>query len=88
MILLQSFFAGILAITTVLATSEIGHYVQNVSDFNYTVSQLDWYRYPIKIQRMLVPVLIFVQKPVVIQFFGSFSSSREQFKKVRFVRKL
>lgn len=52
------------------------------SDMNDALDKIDWYLYPIEIQRMLVPVMIYSQKPALLEFFGSIACSREQFKKV------
>lgn len=44
--------------------------------------QIDWYRLPYDLQRMLPTILIFSQESLIIEFFGSVACSREQFKKV------
>lgn len=44
--------------------------------------QLDWYLYPDKMKQMLPTIFCMLQKPVIFECFGSFSSSRESFKKV------
>lgn len=65
-------------------TSEIGHRLHNAFDeIDDAICQLEWYQYPIEIQRILPLIMTYTQKPVVINFFGSFSCSREQFKRVR-----
>ena len=77
-------FLGIMALNLVFVTCEIGQRVSNnCCGIEEEMVQLDWYLYPIKIQRMFIPMMIYVQKPVEIEFFGSFSCSREQFKQVR-----
>lgn len=47
-----------------------------------TINQFDWYLYPIEIQHLLVPIIMYAQKPVEIAFFGSITCNREQFSKV------
>lgn len=82
---MESIFYGILAIALVFAVCAIGQKLSNTfTDIVDVTCQLDWYLYPMKIQRSLIPILTYVQKPVVIEFFGSFSCSAEQFKKVKF----
>lgn len=84
MVLLESIFLGIFALNLVFATCEIGQRVSNnCSGIEEEMVHLDWYLYPIEIQRMLIPVMIYIQKPVEIVFFGSLACSREQFKQVR-----
>lgn len=83
--LLESICYAILAIALVFATCEIGHRLENTfNEINYAFcQQLEWYYYPIEVQRMLVQTLIYTQQPVAIKFFGSIACSREQFKGVR-----
>lgn len=82
--LLQSIFYGVLAIALVFGACKIGQRLSNTfNEINVAFCQLQWYLYPLEIQQTLVPTLIYVQQPVVIEFFGSISCSAEQFKKVR-----
>ena len=84
--LLQSIVVGLLSMTMVFFACEIGQRATNAySDIEDEIIQLDWYLYPIEIQRKLVPLLIYIQKPVQIEFFGSVSCSRMQFKKVKYM---
>lgn len=46
------------------------------------IGELDWYAFPIEIQKMLPIVLIDSQKPIAIRCFGSIFCGREIFKKV------
>ena len=81
--LLQSIFYGVLAIALVFSTCEIGQNLTNTfNEIEDAVYILDWYLYPIEIQQMLIPIMIYMQEPVFIKFFGSISCSEEQFKKV------
>lgn len=42
--------------------------------------QLDWYLFPIELQRMYPMILAFIQEPIEITFFGSMPCGRELFK--------
>lgn len=45
--------------------------------------QLDWYLFPIEIQRIMQMSLIFTQQPFAVYCFGSITCDRETFKSVR-----
>lgn len=47
-----------------------------------TMDTIDWYLYPIEIQRMLPAIMIATQKPIYVELFGSITASRETFGKV------
>lgn len=82
-VLLDSLFLGLIAVFFVFVSCEINQRAEigfNIID--ETIGQLDWYRYPNNVQRMMVPVLIYAQKPAAIMVFGSISCDRAQFKKV------
>ena len=82
--LLESIFYGIWILSLVFIACEIGQRVSNnCSSFENEIIEFDWYLYPIGIQRMLISLIIYAQKPVVFEFFGSMVCSREQFKKVQ-----
>lgn len=59
---------------------------ERVSDaFNQideVIDQLDWYKYPPDIKRMLPVIMINAQESIVIECFGSISCSRMVFKQV------
>lgn len=81
-VLLQAVFFCVLAIVFVFIACELCHRLEtSFSEINVAICKLQWYSYPINIQRMLVPCLIYTQQPVVIAFFGSIAGNREQFKK-------
>lgn len=44
----------------------------------------DWHLFPLEMQRMLPPILMMAQAPVVLNYFGSMSATREYAKKVSF----
>lgn len=81
--LLESIFYGFWAIALIFATCEcIQRFTNAFDDINDAIERLDWYLYPIEIQRLLIPIMMYAQKPVVIEVFGSISCSRDQFRKV------
>lgn len=59
---------------------------QRVSDafeeIDDVIDQLDWYKYPSDIKRMLPMIMINAQEPTIIECFGSISCSRMVFKQV------
>lgn len=44
--------------------------------------RFNWYLFPTEVQRILPIAILYVQQPVEIRFFGSFSCNREHFKNV------
>lgn len=53
-----------------------------VASFADVLEQFDWYSYSLDMQRLLLKVLLNVQKPVDMRCFGSIAANRETFKKV------
>lgn len=83
-VLWQSIFYVVCAIALIFAFCEgMQRFINAFDELNDALIQLHWYRYPIRIQRMLIPLMMNAQKSVKIAFFGSISGNREQFKKVR-----
>lgn len=78
--LLSEMFASIIFI---LIFCEVGEKVSQMFDIDREISQLRWFRFPIKVQRHFVTIMSFGQKTVVLNGFGSISGSREVFKRVR-----
>lgn len=67
----------------VFFTCELGQQLTNtLARFEYKFEQLDWYLFPVKVQRSLPTVLNNVQKPVEIGCFGILRANRDQFKNV------
>lgn len=67
----------------VLIACEAGHRVSDTFDeMDDTFEKIDWYLLPIEVQRMLPVILMYVQEPMVPEFFGSISCTREQLRKV------
>lgn len=70
-------------IITLYLPCEIGQRLTNA--FNEITDQferLHWNLFPIGIQRLLPTIIINTHVPIVINCFGVFDGSREQFKKV------
>lgn len=84
MVVWETIFYGTWAVSMVYAACELGQRFSKLfSEVDDVVGRhLDWYLLPIEIKRMLSIIIINSQRPCVIEFFGSFSCSREQFKKV------
>lgn len=56
-------------------------------EINVTFGQFDWHLFPIDVQKLLPIILVNVQRPVHLSYFGSvLCASRETFKKVRLIR--
>lgn len=62
---------------------ELGERLSNaMEEIKDSIGQFNWYLFPIEIRKVLPTILIGVQQPVEIRFFGSISCNRESFKKV------
>lgn len=57
-------------------------------DVNIVFDEIKWYLLPCEAQKMLPTIFIVVQEPVGLNIFGSISSNRKTFKKVRSVLSL
>lgn len=76
-------FFGIWIINLIFAVCELGQRISNAyGEIEDRIWQLDWYLLPIEIKRMLPTIILYAQRPSVIDFFGSMFCCREQFKKV------
>lgn len=62
---------------------EVGHRLRNsfIEIYNL-IEQFSWYKYPNRIQRHLIIILVVAQKPVNLICFGSNSCDRDTFKRV------
>lgn len=82
-VLLITVFETIYAFVIVFITCELGQRVNLAFvECNDMIDQFGWYRFPLKIQRMLPMIMDFSQQPVEIKCFGSTACSRETFKYV------
>lgn len=87
-IFLESIFYGAWAVSMVFAACEFGQrFSIAFNEIDDVVGQTDWYLLPIEIKRMLPIIIINSQQPCALEFFGSLSCSREQFKKVKLFSK-
>lgn len=76
-------FSGFGALMLIFICCEFGQRFSNAYDeLNDAVNRMDWYLIPIDLHRILLIVMINTQKPLDVNFFGSISCSREQFKRV------
>lgn len=83
LMLWKSIFNGINVLSFNFITCESGQRLTNSFDeVDDDLGQLDWYLFPIEIQRLLPMTIMNVQEPPVIKCFGNIQCSREQFKKV------
>lgn len=81
--LLEAIFYGFWATNLVFAACELGQRLSNAfSEIDGRIGELDWYLLPIEIRRMLPTIILYAELPLVVQFFGSLTCCREQFKKV------
>lgn len=71
------------AFFTVGLVCEMGERVCDMfSAIDETMDEIDWYLYPIDVQRMLPAIMIVAQKQIYVEFFGSITASRETFRQV------
>lgn len=82
----KSIFYGCWPLGLAFFSCELGQQFTNTFDrFTDDFDQLDWYLFPVKIQRILPIVINNVQKAVSFECFGIISGSRDQFRKVEFI---
>lgn len=86
-ILLKLIFCGISPVVTVYTACEVGEGIAGIfKRAEDKINQFDWYRFPMKIRRMLPFTLFNVQEPVAIRCFGSIACTREYFRKVIWIK--
>ena len=82
-VLLITMLEAIYAFGVLLIACELcGGNNQAYDECSDMVDQLDWYLFPIEIQRMMPTILHFTQQPIEIKCFGSTACNREVFKYV------
>lgn len=82
-VILKLIVSAVWSVSMVFFCCEFGERAAaKFSKMDDEINQFEWYRYPIKIQRMIPTILISVQEPAVVKFFGSIACTRECFKKV------
>lgn len=71
------------AFVSMFLVCELGEQISTrFEDINDDIYQMDWYLFPMKLQRHMPLILQVSQQPVGIRGFGNFAVSRETFKKV------
>lgn len=81
--ILLSICFGLSDFVLLFAPCEMGERLGNLFiKFDVEIGQMNWYLFPIDIQKVLPIVMINTQQPVLIEFFGSIACTRSQFKKV------
>lgn len=63
---------------------EFGERLSNgVVEISESIAQFNWYLFPFEVRKILPIILLGVQQPVEIRFFGSVACTRDSFEKVR-----
>lgn len=52
------------------------------SEIDDVIGQIDWYRYPCEIQKIMPTIIVNSQKPIAITIFGNMTTNRETCHKV------
>lgn len=81
---LESIICAFWVFFFIFAGCELGE--RNTEQFDRLydeVIQFDWYDFPPEIKRLLPILLMYMQEPVEIKFFGSAACTRECFKQVQ-----
>lgn len=82
--ILMTIFEAFYAVCIVFVTCERGEqFTITYGELENVIKEFDWYLFSIEIQRLLPIILLGAQQPIELQCFGSLSTSRESFKKVR-----
>lgn len=82
-IILVSLLCGFWAIVMVFFACEMGQqYSYAYDEIDGAINQLNWYLFPMKLQRMLPTIMMNMQQPFEIMCFGSTTCNRETFKRV------
>lgn len=84
MIILDMASISLQAFATAFVSCEMGQQLTNTcSDkIGDVFDRIDWYLYPLDVQRILPTAILYVQQPIEVKFFGSFSCNREVFLRV------
>lgn len=84
MVLWKLIFYGGWVFGLVFLSCEIGQrFTYAFDEITDLFGQLNWYLFPINVQRLLPTIMINVQEPIVIGCFGIINGSRDQLKKVK-----
>lgn len=83
LVLFESLSLGIGALLLVLLTCEVGQRFTNAfAEVDDDLTLLNFYLLPVKARRVLPMLIMYSQQPLIAQFFGSLSVTRDQFKRV------
>lgn len=81
----ETIFCCFWALNLVFVSCELGQRYSNAfNEIGKVFGEIDWYLLPIKIQRILPIIMIYLQEQNEFNFFGKCSCSRKQFQKVSF----
>lgn len=82
-LLLTATINGIFGLILVFICCELGQRTTDMFDeMNSTIDQLDWYLFPIELERMLRMIIANAQRPVSLQCWGGIACTRDCFKNV------
>ena len=74
---------GLYSFGIVFMACEFGQRMTSAfADINILIGQFNWYKFPLKIKKMLPVILMSAQEPVVLEVFGNIACSRETYQKV------
>lgn len=75
--------SGIISLALVFVACELGQRMGDAfEEIDYTIEQLDWYLFPMEIQRMLPMIIAIAQPPVLLECWGNIACTRDVFKHV------
>lgn len=81
--LIELIYAGFRCLLFLFFTFEFGQQLRNAfGEIDHVFDQFNWYLFPIEVKRILPTVILYVQQPVQLKFFGSYSCNREHSKRV------
>lgn len=83
-VLIQRLNQVVGSIGFVFVCCEFGEKLSNAFDeIDSVIKQFDWYKFPVKLGKMLPMLIASAQEPAKLSVFGSISCAREDFKNVR-----
>lgn len=67
----------------VFVCCEFGHKLSYAfEEIDHVITQLDWYKFPLQLEKLLPILVVCAQQPADLRVFGSVSCAREDFKTV------